>query len=322
MFYDSNGRAVSDDAAVTQADVSNGTMIVGLDEDALGDAAAELTVKIITSEMHEGSTVQCPAEPALTVNEKETIDAFLDRPVDMLVKLTEGYEFETVSFSVDGGQFITVKQVEGGLQAVVTGLELQHSHIIVKVDIPHPDKVRQPNAIVSITLRVHVNVHEPVGDLVVTKTVAGSQGDKSKDFKFRVTLTAPAAEEGGDNEPETVKYGDVEFTDGVGEFTLRHGQSVSITGIPEKTKYVVEELDADGYTVTKSGDKGEVGLLTKDTAAFTNTKGTVGGSGSGSSGAPDTGDDRHPGLWLGLLALCLGGIAVSVPVLCRRRGTR
>lgn len=58
------------------------------------------------------------------------------------------------------------------------------------------------------------------GSLTVTKTVDGNGGDKTKDFHFTVTLS---------DQSFSGTLGDMEFTDGVATFTLKHGESKTAT---------------------------------------------------------------------------------------------
>lgn len=107
-----------------------------------------------------------------------------------------------------------------------------------------------------------------LGDLTVTKTVAGNAGDQTREFSFTVDLH---------DESITGIFGQgttaMSFTKGVATFTLRHGESKTATGLLQGLTYEVKETDVsgDGYVTTKSGDTGKIGA-TLSTAAFTNTK--------------------------------------------------
>ena len=113
------------------------------------------------------------------------------------------------------------------------------------------------------------------GNLTVSKTVAGTAGETDKEFEFTVTLK---------NTDDTALTGDYSYT-GTGAsngtlksgdtFKLKHGQSITITGLPVGTTYEVAETKAEGYTTTKNGDTGTITKDTTATAAFTNTKNTT-----------------------------------------------
>ena len=102
------------------------------------------------------------------------------------------------------------------------------------------------------------------GSLTVSKTVEGNNGDTQKEFHFTVTLSD--ANING-------KYGDMEFTNGVAYFTLKHGESKNAENLPVNTTYTVVEQEAnqDGYTTTFTGANG---TITEDGAetSFVNTK--------------------------------------------------
>ena len=106
-------------------------------------------------------------------------------------------------------------------------------------------------------------VEIPVGRLSISKTVAGSAGETDKDFHFTVTLKdADGRDISGD------------FSDRI--FTLKHGETKEITGIPVGTSYTVVEAEANqnGYTTTATGATGTI-KNQDTTAAFTNTRDTI-----------------------------------------------
>lgn len=103
------------------------------------------------------------------------------------------------------------------------------------------------------------------GSLTVSKTVSGEGADAGKAFTFTVTL---------DNTSVNGTFGEMDFTDGVAVFTLKHGESRTAKGLPAGTAYVVTESDNDGYTVTKEGDVGTIPVNGAGTAeaSFENHK--------------------------------------------------
>ncbi len=104
---------------------------------------------------------------------------------------------------------------------------------------------------------------EEKGNLTVTKTVSGTEGDTAKDWNFTVTL---------DDTTINGSYGDMTFTNGVATFTLKHGESKTATGLPAGITYTVTETEAnaDGYTTTATGDTGTIPENDTAKAAFTN----------------------------------------------------
>ena len=134
-------------------------------------------------------------------------------------------------------------------------------------------------------------------DLTVAKQVTGEMGDRDKLFTFQIQLKESdgsilAGEydytggvmEGmaGITAPEP---GTLRLEDGAADFTLSHGQTITIHGLPVGTTYTITELDAqaDGYTVTASGEDAKMtrdascsGTLNQETTVtFTNEKGTA-----------------------------------------------
>ena len=121
----------------------------------------------------------------------------------------------------------------------------------------------------DISSVVFTNDINTYGALVVAKKIAGNADDPDKAFNFTVTLS--------DNTISGT-YGDMEFTDGVTDFTLKGGESKKAEGLPNKVSYTVTEDDysAEGYVTTKNGDTGIIEGNAVKTAEFTNTKNTYG----------------------------------------------
>lgn len=119
----------------------------------------------------------------------------------------------------------------------------------------------------AITIENHKD--GTVGNLKITKTVAGNGSDIRKKFDFTVTFDGKAG---------PYSYVGDGVLDGVisngGKISLAHGESITIQGVPKDTGYVVTEADysADGYTSTSSGAQGIIQADEVQTAAFMNTR--------------------------------------------------
>ena len=61
------------------------------------------------------------------------------------------------------------------------------------------------------------------------------------------------------------------FTNGVATFKLKDSEKKTATGLPTGIGYTVTETDPDGFTVTKTGDTGQI-TTTKSEAQITNSK--------------------------------------------------
>lgn len=122
-----------------------------------------------------------------------------------------------------------------------------------------------------------------VGDLILRKTVEGSAGDRTKAFAFTVTFSGPGADGAYSYLGEGVPDGTIRSGESV---SLAHGQSVTITGLPNHLSYAVSEEDysGDGYTAAGTGTTGVIAADTAQVASFTNTRQIVPGNPGGSHG--------------------------------------
>ncbi len=78
---------------------------------------------------------------------------------------------------------------------------------------------------------------------------------------------------------ETTATGTLTVENGTAQFTLKHGQTITILGIPENTGYTVTVTvpTADGYTVNADIQRGTIGTGTlaannATTVSFINTR--------------------------------------------------
>lgn len=126
------------------------------------------------------------------------------------------------------------------------------------------------------------------GDLAVTKTVvSGIDADKDIDFSFTVKLvdnpiakdypikkTSAGSGEGvstSDDEETEPAQELIRFTDGVATFVLKHGETLTITGLPTDVEYTVVESVNPIFDTEATGNNGTIST-TPSTAAFTNTR--------------------------------------------------
>ncbi len=118
---------------------------------------------------------------------------------------------------------------------------------------------------------------EKTGSLTVSKRVAGEGASTSQDFNFKVTLTEAADGTYTTKKGETT--GTVTVTSGTGtaEFTLKNGESFTISDLPLTTKYKVEETAVEHYTASVTGGTLTDGAVSGNiveagsTVAYTNT---------------------------------------------------
>ena len=136
------------------------------------------------------------------------------------------------------------------------------------------------------------NVTPQYGRLTVKKTVTGDLANKEQYFNFTITFNAEGSYSYTGSKSGTIKSGDT--------VQLKHGESITISGLPAGTTYAVTESGNEGYSVYASGDKGTITANETSTAAFTNAKSSV----------PQTGDNSNLLLWLGMALISAGGMIV------------
>ena len=117
-------------------------------------------------------------------------------------------------------------------------------------------------------IEILVHNERDVNNLTVSKKVKGNEDDKAEAFTFTVTLKDSAGNQ-LTGEYAYVTTGTApayaKFTSGA-SFTLKHGETFTIQGLPTGTVYVVEEASADGYRTTVNGDASNsaTGVIKKD----------------------------------------------------------
>lgn len=164
-----------------------------------------------------------------------------------------------------------------------------------------------------------VNIYE---SLTLAKTVSGNIGDKNKPFEFEITLSksddTPIANA---NFECTGAYATLNTDEnGKAKVTLKHGQSVTIIGLPTDAKYTIVEKDADAYTTT---------ITANPTATISDDNRTVSGSLSANATTTITyNNERESGPITGIfldnlpwiLALCFVLFGGSALYLSKKRG--
>ena len=125
--------------------------------------------------------------------------------------------------------------------------------------------------------------------LKIEKIVSGGAGDKDKEWTFKITFT-PAEDvifdtnysyKGGHSANGIADHSDGTLdlvNNGNGTYTgiikLKHGENITIENIPERTKYKVEEIEANTdeyYTMQTLNSEGELSKE-EEIVRFTNTK--------------------------------------------------
>ena len=141
------------------------------------------------------------------------------------------------------------------------GLEFS-SFVIAKGDVnstANPDKA----SAIEFDNKYTENTTENNTDLTITKAVAGKQGDKSKQFEFTVTFTAPSVLPNGQTAAQALNAitatangaTDIQFADAADGATTRtvtfkaaDAKGVTFSNVLVGTTYSVQETKVDGYT--------------------------------------------------------------------------
>lgn len=168
----------------------------------------------------------------------------------------------------------TIKDVPANTKGVVT-FEARVNEDAVQNGIGNKATVQIGNN------KVETNTTDPdtkpaVSTLTVSKTVKAANDpsapvDIEKVFDFKVNLKDKAGNTLTGDYAYTI--GEKKGTLGSGAtFSLKHGQSIVIDGLPVGATYEVREKPTDGYTATAEGDTGAITKENPNAAAtFTNT---------------------------------------------------
>ena len=283
---------VSFEVTVTEDAVSAG-QIENMAEVKIGDNDPKQTNKVVTdtaqkeSAPAEGDTdgIQVGDVLTYTIDYKNTADE--DGTVTVTDTLPASLTYMGVPEGAEAptqeGQTLTwtIENVAAGQDGtIIFTAKVNENAVTVAVDNTAVIKVGENEYTTNTTTDGTIGT----GELDITKTVVAEQGasiDTEKEFTFEVTLT------GTDGQPLTGTYPyeideaeaqDLSFADGSATVTLKHGQTVKITGLPYGVGYVVTENEpGSGYTPASEGANGIISDAVA-TAAFTNTyePGTVG----------------------------------------------
>ncbi|MDO4803711.1 MAG: DUF5979 domain-containing protein [Lachnospiraceae bacterium] len=190
------------------------------------------------------------------------MDADTDVPVDITATFGTGrtkMEFVNgvAAFKLKSGESKQALYVPGTLSAQVANCKYEVTEAEnpgFTTTVNHEEEWTKIGSLNEMEGDIPVIVHtaayvntRKTGDLTVSKTlVSDEEADLTKDFSFRVLLSALLSG----------TYGGMEFVDGVATFNLTGGQSVTATGLPTGITYTVLEA-ADGSFVTTAAVNGE-----------------------------------------------------------------
>jgi pilin isopeptide linkage protein/LPXTG-motif cell wall-anchored protein len=171
------------------------------------------------------------------------------------------------------------------------------------------------------------------GNLVVSKTVAGTAANTNDYFKYTLQLTDPTQVSGTysvvkDGQVITTLESDHSYT---ATFYLKSGEQVSVTGLPKNVSYKVTEgtnvvTAADGAYIDTTTDNGYTETVkngSADSVESTEAEGTLPDNGVTVAYTNEKGFAPTTGITANTLPFAVGGIAVVVAggalIISRRR---
>lgn len=155
-----------------------------------------------------------------------------------------------VQYNTEGNAYTLIANVVNGDNGLTA------SYVMVKNDttnsVTNADKAGNEGA--EFTNKYTESANGEGTDLTITKTVAGNQGDETKDFSFTVTFTAPSVLPAGVTADQYLAGITVDGATaaknegGVVTFKLHHGQTATFSNVIAGTTYSVTEQNEAGYT--------------------------------------------------------------------------
>lgn len=199
--------------------------------------------------------------------------------------LIEGHTYQITEESYKPNSYTPINN-KIGISGTNDGTEYEFSTGINTVDFPYPytitgktiefyysDAITQ-NGTINFINHKNINTRE----LSVSKTIDTSHSTAStanEDFHFTLSLSNETLDSLANQKITFAKTdgatGDVTLTDGKYEFTLKGGEKITFSGIPDHTAYTVEEADSPQYL---SRSENATGTIYGENAnvTFTNEK--------------------------------------------------
>lgn len=220
----------------------------------------------------------------------------------------------TATFSLKHGQSKTASGLPEGITYEVTEAEANKDGYVTSSTGASGTVVSGQTAAAAFTNTKNGGTPpSSTGSISVSKVVSGNGGNTDKYFSFTVVL--------GD---KTINgwYDQMNFTDGVATFSLKHGESRTAGSLPAGTAYQVYEAEAnkDNYRTTSKNAAGTIQADTTVQVSFTNYRAYAFGG-----FVPHTGDESNLGLWMalgGISLLAIAGGCVCLWVRSRKKRGR
>ncbi|MGG3308694.1 carboxypeptidase regulatory-like domain-containing protein [Paenibacillus lautus] len=228
----------------------------------------------------------------LTISNTVTGDgAELDRPFKYTVTFDgagkdQAYDYEHsdgttgtitsgVSFELKHGETFKIKDLPDNLKYTITQDSYKNDGYVTT-----PTGLSDEGVMVGVDREADFTNDRTVNKLTISNTVMGNGGDKTKEFEYTVIfeeagkdgIYAYTKSDGATSTPGTIKSGE--------SFTLKHGETLEIVGLPKDLKYTVTQKDytADEY-VTNPEERYYTGVMEgkDENAPFTNVRVIKGG---------------------------------------------
>lgn len=259
------------DAAVSNDPIKNtATITVGENDPKVVTAEVDIPKKTVEDNT-PNSGIQVGDVLTYTIEYRNDTDASTN--VVITDKLPEGLTFIVESWKATEGHDASLEVTSGGLVWTVSDLAAGASGAItfsarvnenaIKVDNPLTNQATVTVGDNSYKTNTTNDGDKPgTGDLTISKTVTAAEGetpDHDKSFSFTITLKDAGGNPLQGRYAYTIAGGESQtlaLDSGVAKIELKHGQSVTITGLPEGASYsVAEESYADeGYVTSLDQD--------------------------------------------------------------------
>lgn len=208
------------------------------------------------------------------------------------------------TFALRSGETVELSGVPEGSRYIVKEVaDDAHGYEIepVRGEIRGPEAEEGTIATGEYPLIAYTNEkNSTMGAFSIQKTVEGEGADKSREFEFKVTIGDDPATPV--DESKAAEFAYVGSKSGIvangGTVKLKHGEKVTVEGLPAGTPFKVEEVAAEGYDSKASGAEGTIEAGKTQEASFVNTlkaqgsPGKAGGAAASKlkSGLAKTGD--------------------------------
>lgn len=172
--------------------------------------------------------------------------------------------FGTINFTQPGTCTYTITETAGSLPNV-TYDGGNHVVTIQVEDDGNGNLVAAAGSSLTPTVEITNTYVPPTGNLTVSNEVVSARpADANMAFTFTVTLSDTTV---------NGTFGDMEFADGVAQFTLKAGESRTAYGLPAGVDYDVSQREDDDFDLTgMTGCSGRIAADETAAAHFTNTR--------------------------------------------------